>query len=130
MSLFNMFSKSLEEKVSKYFKEKQISLKKQDDKFYFDLYFPEEKYTLTPYYFVASSNLITFMVNIKKYENINIDLYNKINEFNLKSEFFKAQIENNLLYLHYECFIDGNEKDIIGVILTSLNPVSQLINEF
>ena len=70
------------------------------------------------------------MVNIKKCENINIDLYNKINEFNLKSEFFKAQIENNLLYLHYECFIDGNEKDIIGVILTSLNPVSQLINEF
>ena len=130
MGLFGMFSKSLEDKINKYFKENKLSLKKQGDKFYFDLYFPNEKYTLTPYFELGTGNLVVFMVNIKKFDDVSLDILNKVNDFNLKSEFFKAQIKNNVLYLHYECYLDGSEKETFGVILSSLNPLSGLIDEF
>ena len=125
-----LFFKNLEEKISKYFKEENIELKTKDSYYYFDIYFENTNFRITPYFRVLNDNLVDYKINIKKYDDITLDLLKKVNKFNLESEFFKAIIKDNLLYLEYKFYLDGDEKETFGVITSSINNVSDLINEF
>ncbi len=121
MGLFKIFgNKKQIDKLNKYFLEKKIELKEENDKYSFEIVFQELGYSIFPYFsFNEEKNEIAIVINLRKDDNIS---FQKLNEFNIKSKYFTAKVSsNNIIYLEY-CTILSNDlyKEMLNDILDSI----------
>ncbi len=126
-----LFSKTKQkDKLLKYFNENKISVDKKNDKLAIDFIPQNQDYTLHPYFVVDDENdSFSIIINIKKIDKINIDIYKKINDFNLSSKYFVMKISNdNIIYLEYNSLIDDNAVDVFIEVIDSINNLGNAIN--
>jgi len=120
MGLFGIFgNKKLIDKLNKYFYEKKIELKAENDKYSFEIVFHELGYSLFPYFKLSeASNEISIVINVRKCDNVD---FNMLNSFNLKSKYFTAKASNNVIYLEYTTSLSNDTyKEVLNDILNSL----------
>ena len=114
----------------KYLKEKNISSNEKDGKIEIELLFKDKGFSLYPYFVVDDDNDYFFIIiNLKKVEKTSVDLFEKINDFNLLSQYFTLKISNdNILYLEYNSIFNDNIKDIFDCTINSLYSLSEAID--
>ncbi len=97
-------------KIGSYFENKHIPYKIKDDSMIeLEFYFKEKGYILYPYLTINPS-LCSVDINISKHSLKNFN-YEFLNEFNQKSKFFKAFInEEGVVVMEYRFFL--NDLDI------------------
>ena len=117
------FNKNKEDKLTKFFKERNITFNEHDGLIELSLNFNNNKYFLHPYLKIDGNDLL-ITINIRKC-NKKENIYDKINNFNLLSKFFKAIIKNDLLFLSYNTYYSGDNEQIIDI----LNSLYSLENE-
>lgn len=126
-----IFRSSQKDKLIKYFKDNNIAYNEINNKVETEITFNEFNISLYPY-FSVSEDYFSIIINIKKItEKLNVDFYQKINNFNLVSQFFVAKISaENILYLEYNSYFSDNIKDIFENVIGSLNDLINFIEEF
>ncbi len=118
------------DKLIKYLKEKNISSNEKDGKIEIELLFKDKGFSLYPYFVVDDDNdYFSIIINLKKVEKTSVDLFEKINDFNLLSQYFTLKISNdNILYLEYNSIFNDNIKDIFDCTINSLYSLSEAID--
>lgn len=118
------------DKLIKYLKEKNISSNEKNGKIEIELLFKDKGFSLYPYFVVDDDNdYFSIIINIKKIEKTSVDLFEKINDFNLLSQYFTLKISNdNILYLEYNSIFNDNIKDIFDCTINSLYSLSEAID--
>jgi len=119
------------DKLIKYLKEKRISVAEVNGKLEVEFAFPGYGISLFPYFIINDDeNYFSMIVNIKKVsDKKNIELYDKINNFNLSSQYFTLKLsQDNVLFLEYNTIIDDNIKEIFDLMSDSLNELIDVIN--
>ena len=118
------------DKLIKYLKEKNISSTEKDGKIEIELLFKDKGFSLYPYFVVDDDNdYFSIIINLKKVEKTSVDLFEKINDFNLLSQYFTLKISNdNILYLEYNSIFNDNIKDIFDCTINSLYSLSEAID--
>ena len=116
------------DKLIKYFKENNITYTEVSNKIETEIVFKDKNISLYPY-FKVDDDYFSIIVNIRKItEKLNLDLYQKLNSFNLVSQFFVAKISNeNILYLEYNTLYTDNLRDIFESTISSLNELLSFI---
>ena len=116
------------DKLIKYFKENNITYTEESNKIETEIVFKDKNISLYPY-FKVEEDYFSIIINIRKLtEKLNLDLYQKINSFNLVSQFFVAKISNeNILYLEYNTLYTDNLRDIFESSISSLNELLSFI---
>ena len=123
-----LFSKSKIEKLMKYFKERKISLTENNNKYEFELNFPNKKFNLYPY-FTLDSDYLSIVSNIKRVNDKEINqILPMVNGFNAKSKYFTMKIFNNVVYLEYNTFLDDSFKVFLDEVFNSLNSLEEDID--
>jgi len=118
------------DKLIKYLKEKNISSNEKNGKIEIELLFKDKGFSLYPYFVVDDDNdYFSIIINLKKVEKTSVDLLEKINDFNLLSQYFTLKISNdNILYLEYNSIFNDNIKDIFDCTINSLYSLSEAID--
>ena len=116
--------KKIADLLIKYFNEKKISYEKELNNFSFTVSYND--FSIYPYIRVnEEEGLISILVNIRKIgskENV----FEKLNSFNLKSQFFKAILNENAIILEYNaCLSSDNFDDILDCIIESLSSLKE-----
>jgi hypothetical protein len=98
----------------------------------FEIHFNKNDFTIYPYLKVNEENgTLILNINIKEVNSLTTEILHKINNFNAKSVYFKAFVnDDNILYLEYNTF--ANADNIINVlqgVIDSLFGLSDLIDE-
>ena len=110
------FSRSKEKgKLIKYFKDNNIAYNEANNKVETEIVFKDK--------------IISIIINIRKInEKLNLDLYQRLNSFNLVSQYFVAKISNdNILYIEYNTMYSDNVVDIFDNAIGSLNDLLNYI---
>lgn len=118
------------DKLIKYLKEKNISSNEKNGKIEIELLFKDKGFSLYPYFVVDDDNdYFSIIINLKKVEKTSIDLFEKINDFNLLSQYFVLKVSNdNVLYLEYNSIFNDNIRDIFDCAINSLFGLSNAID--
>ena len=100
----------------------------------FEIHFNDYNFTIYPYIKIDDEKgLISFSVNIIEVnkKDISSKILTTLNEFNLKSVYFKAFVnDDNILYLEYNTFANvDNILNVLQGVIDSLFNLSDLINE-
>ena len=112
----------------KYFKERKISLTENNNKYEFELNFPNKKFNLYPY-FTLDSDYLSIVINIKRVNDKEINqILPMVNGFNAKSKYFTMKIFNNVVYLEYNTFLDDSFKVFLDEVFNSLNSLEEDID--
>ena len=122
----------LSESVKKTLEAKNISVSLDDDgKGSFELVMPKEGYSLYPYYRIdTTTKELSIIINVRNVEeDITIDLYNKINAFNIKSKYLMAKLKDRIIYLEYNTKVDSHKSEIIHEVIESVFMLSKEIDE-
>ena len=129
MGLFSHTKKK--DKLIKYLNEKNISVNDKNGKVEIEIMFKDKGYSLFPYFVIDEDNeYFSIVINLRKVtEKTSVDLYTKINEFNLISQYFTLKISNdNILFLEYNTLFDDNLKDIFDEVKESLFELKDVID--
>ena len=111
--------KKLSEILIKSFKNDNITYKLEGNVLSFEM--PVANTMLYPYISIDDdSNEFSIVINIKKTQ---IKDFEALNRFNIKSRYFKACHENDLIYLTYVFISDDEIRDEINRVLGSLIPL-------
>lgn len=112
--------KKMSDSLNRYFNENKATLNIENDIISFELYL-DKGYTLYPYISLDEENdNVSFLINLRMVNDKNI--YEKINQFNLKSMYLVAKLnEDRILSLEYnfKAYHD-NINDIIDNIIKSI----------
>ena len=100
----------------------------------FEIHFNKNEFTIYPYIKIdETKGLLSISVNIKEIKKEDLTSKNlyKLNEFNSKSIYFKAFVDNsNVLYLEYNTFVNtDNITEILQNVVDSLFELSDEIDE-
>ena len=128
-----LFRNSQKDKILKYFKENKVTYNELDNKIETEIIFSSKNISLYPYFIIDDeNNYFSIIINIKKFnENKSADIYQKINDFNLISQYFVAKISNdNILYLEYNTIYSDNLKEIYEASIESINNLLDYIEKF
>ncbi len=107
-------------------KSDNVSFKENDNVISFEYQINDS--ILYPYLkFDEETDYASIVINIKKQV---LKGYEKINEFNINSRYFKAAVKDDLVYLSYAFTADDNIRDELNKILGSLNPLIDIIENF
>ena len=92
---------------------------------------PNEGYSLYPYYRIdTTTKELSIIINVRNVsEDITIDLYNKINAFNIKSKYLIAKLKDRIIYLEYNTKVDSHKSEIIHEVIESVFMLSKEIDE-
>lgn len=123
------FSRSKEKgKLIKYFKDNNIAYNEANNKVETEIVFKDKNISLYPY-FIVNDDYFSIIINIRKInEKLNLDLYQRLNSFNLVSQYFVAKISNdNILYIEYNTMYSDNVVDIFDNAIGSLNDLLNYI---
>ena len=125
-----LFHSKPKDKLIKYFKENNISFNEKDGRIETEIVIPNKNISIFPYFkIIDDENYISIIINVRKVnEKINLDIYEKINYFNLSSKYFVMKLSNNVLYLEYNTIYDDNLSDIFLEAITSLNEVIDYVD--
>ena len=105
--------------LTKSLKSENISYKEENNVVSFEYQINDS--ILYPYIkFDEETDDVSIVINIKKQA---LKGYEKINEFNINSRFFKACYKDDLIYLSYAFNADDSIREIINKVLGSLNPL-------
>ena len=103
-----------------------VSFKENDNVISFEYQINDS--ILYPYLkFNEETDDASIVINIKKQV---LKGYEKINEFNINSIYFKSAVKDDLVYLSYAFTADDNIRDELNKILGSLNPLIDIIENF
>ncbi len=119
------------DRLIKYLKEKKISVIEKNGKLETEFSFPGKGFSLFPYFVVDDDeSIFSIIINIKKVtDKKNIEFYEKINDFNLSSQFFTLKLSaDDVLFLEYNTQMDDNIKELFDMISDSLNELIDSIN--
>lgn len=125
-----IFRSKEKDKLIKYFKENNISYNETDNKIETEIVFKDKNISLYPYFVINDAeDYFSIVINLKEISGkVTIDLYQKINSFNLISQYFVMKLsENNILYLEYNTVYTDNLKDIFESSIGSLNSLLEYI---
>lgn len=105
-----------------------------DNEVSFEIHFNKNDYTIYPYIKInEDKDSIIFTINVKPINKSDLTIrdFSKLNEFNSKSVYFKAFVnDDNILYLEYNTFADvDNITNVLQEVINSLFELSDLINE-
>ncbi len=128
-----LFRNSQRDKIMKYFKENKITYNESNNKIETEIIFSSKNISLYPYFVIDDdNNYFSIIINIKKYNDKKLaDIYQKINDFNLISQYFVAKISSdNILYLEYNTIYSDNLKDIYEASVGSLDNLLDYIENF
>ncbi len=114
-----LFSKSDIDKLLKYLNKKNITLKNENGKYNFEIVMSNNKYSIYPYFLIDNDNY-SIVINLRRIDKISDELFQKINDFNLKCKYFKAVFKNNVLYLEANMLIDDNITNIFDTLVNEL----------
>jgi hypothetical protein len=100
----------------------------------FEIHFDKNGYSLFPYIKInEDEGIINFTINVREINKNELTFknLNDLNEFNLKSIYFKAFVNNdNILYLEYNTFANiDNITNVLQEVIDSLFSLSDEINE-
>ncbi|MBQ9124772.1 MAG: hypothetical protein IJY14_03680 [Acholeplasmatales bacterium] len=112
--------KKMSDSLNRYFNDNKATLNIENDIISFELYL-DKGYTLYPYISLDEENdNVSFLINLREVNDKNI--YEKINQFNLKSMYLVAKLnEDKILLLEYnfKAYHD-NINEIIDNIIKSI----------
>ncbi len=126
-----LFSHSKQkDKIIKYLKNENISYDVKNDKIVIELMFKDKGFSLSPYFIVDDEeDDFSMVINIKKIDKVNTDIYEKINSFNLSSKYFSMKIsKENIIYIEYNTNIDDNVVKVFELLVASLYELSDIIS--
>lgn len=125
--------KKASDALIKYLSLKQIKYKDDNNLLSFELHYPNNGYSIYPYFAFKDDLSVSIIVNIRRIINdITIKDYDKINRFNNKSKFFQAKInDEKVVVLEYNAYLEYDllfEKidDILSSLLALENELDQL----
>lgn len=116
-------------RLGQYLENKQIPLEYDEEnlKIKIELYFKNLSYMLYPY-ITIEDYLCSINMNISEHTLKNFN-YEKINEFNKQSKFFKAFItEEGIVSLEYRFVLNEIDSNALDIILDSLYATEALID--
>lgn len=116
-------------RLGQYLENKQIPLEYDEEnlKIKIELYFKNLSYMLYPY-ITIEDYLCSINMNISEHTLKNFN-YEKINEFNKQSKFFKAFItEAGIVSLEYRFVLNEIDSNALDIILDSLYATEALID--
>ena len=118
------------DKLIKYLKSKNISYKEENDKVEIELLFKDRGFSLFPYFVVDDDNdTFSIVINIKKIDKPNLEIYEKIIKFNKLSHFFTMKVsDDNVIYVEYNTYINDNVVDIFEEVINTLYALSDYID--
>ncbi len=126
-----LFSHSKQkDKIIKYLKNENISYDVKNDKIVIELMFKDKGFSLSPYFIVDDEeDDFSMVINIKKIDKVNTDIYEKINSFNMSSKYFSMKIsKENIIYIEYNTNIDDNVVKVFELLVASLYELSDIIS--
>jgi len=126
-----LFSHSKQkDKIIKYIKNENISYDVKNDKIVIELMFKDKGFSLSPYFIVDDEeDDFSMVINIKKIDKVNTDIYEKINSFNMSSKYFSMKIsKENIIYIEYNTNIDDNVVKVFELLVASLYELSDIIS--
>lgn len=111
----------------KYLDENKIHYEIKDNVVSFELELGS--YSIFPYFEVDDiKNMLSVVVNVCE-KKLTDNLLRKVNEFNLKSKYFAAKVNNNIIYLEYNVKIDTDiVADVFKDLIASLNQLEEIID--
>ena len=114
--------------IIKYFNEKKISYEKNLNIISFSASYND--FSIYPYIKINEENQqVSFLVNIRKI-NQKENVFEKLNTFNIKSQFFRAILNEDIIVLEYNTLVDSdNLNDIIDQMIDSLSSLRVEIKE-
>lgn len=112
--------KKLNDYLIKYFNDKKISYEMNDDStISFTISFKE--FSIYPYVKDSNDGKLSVLINIKKIDNKNVNqALDKINKFNLNSNYFAAKLKDDILLLEYNTIIDGDVSNYLDTLIDSI----------
>lgn len=124
MGLFS--KKTIKDELIKYLIEQNISIEGENP---YSFQLNLNNYSLFPYITIKDNNF-SFMINIRRVDNINLQVLNNINNFNLKSKYLTCKINNdNVIVLEYNSLVNtDNVKIILENIIESVFNLNNLID--
>ena len=126
-----LFSHSKQkDKIIKYLKNENISYDVKNDKIVIELMFKDKGFSLSPYFIVDDEeDDFSMVINIKKIDKVNTDIYEKINSFNMSSKYFSMKIsKEKIIYIEYNTNIDDNVVKVFELLVASLYELSDIIS--
>ena len=114
--------------IIKYFNEKKISYEKNLNIVSFSASYND--FSIYPYIKInEESQQVSFLVNIRKI-NQKENVFEKLNTFNIKSQFFRAILNEDIIVLEYNTLVDSdNLNDILDQMIDSLSSLRVEIKE-
>ena len=114
--------------IIKYFNEKKISYEKNLNVISFSASYND--FSIYPYIKINEENQqVSFLVNIRKI-NQKENVFEKLNTFNIKSQFFRAILNEDIIVLEYNTLVDSdNLNDILDQMIDSLSSLRVEIKE-
>jgi len=114
--------------IIKYFNEKKISYEKNLNIISFSASYND--FSIYPYIKINEENQqVSFLVNIRKI-NQKENVFEKLNTFNIKSQFFRAILSEDIIVLEYNTLVDSdNLNDILDQMIDSLSSLRVEIKE-
>lgn len=122
-----LFSRSDLDKILKYLNKKDISVKNENGKYWFEIVMRHEGYTIYPY-FTVENDLFSVVINLRKLEKINDEVFRRLNDFNLKARFFKALLKKDIVYLEADMPIDDNITNVFELLVNEIASLETDIN--
>ena len=120
-----LFTKTELEKLEKHLNKKNLSFDKKEDKISFEIAMNKNSYSLFPYLKITNDDNFSFCVNLRKIEKLN---YETLNKFNLKSKYFTAKVNSNILYLEYNTILNDNVIFIFDSLINELFSLEEEID--
>lgn len=120
--------KKIADLIVKYFNEKKISYERDLNKISFVVSYSD--FSIYPYLKInEDEETINILINIRKIENKE-NVFEKLNAFNLKSQFFKAISNDGVIILEYNAIsTSDNVVDVLDLIIDSLASLREEIKE-
>lgn len=124
MGLFS--KKTIKDELIKCLIEQNISIEGENP---YSFQLNLNNYSLFPYITIKDNNF-SFMINIRRVDNINLQVLNNMNNFNLKSKYLTCKINNdNVIVLEYNSLVNiDNVKIILENIIESVFNLNDLID--
>ena len=120
--------KKIADLIVKCFNEKKISYERDLNKISFVVSYSD--FSIYPYLKInEDEETINILINIRKIENKE-NVFEKLNAFNLKSQFFKAISNDGVIILEYNAIsTSDNVVDVLDLIIDSLASLREEIKE-
>ena len=120
-----LFTKTELEKLEKHLNKKGLSFELKGEKMSFEIAMNKNSYSLFPYLKITNDDNFSFCVNLRKIEKLN---YETLNKFNLKSKYFTAKVNSNILYLEYNTILNDNVIFIFDSLINELFSLEEEID--